>query len=235
MHVDVAAMSLPQSRVRDSLQHVQYLYDSGEDRSKLENLVRAFRGIQALPPTHPYSFFVLAGYHGLNFRGPGETDPEWWGGYCWHETVLFPTWHRAYILHFEDALRSIPGCEDVTLPFWDQLLNLETAILESPRLIPSVLTSPTFDLPEEGKVVNPLYSYVLQTTLNDLVKENRYTKREGYETVRYPLSGKFRVVAAPAPCYNIRTLIYVVYQVWWEPKKIGRKRFGIMRPSQTKK
>ena len=192
MHVDVAAMS---SRIRHTLQHVQYLYDSRVDRSKLENLVRAFRGIQALPPSNPNSFFVIAGYHGLNFRGPGETDPNWWGGYCWHESVLFPTWHRAYILRLEDALRSIPGCQDVTLPFWDELVNLGN-MLVSP--IPSILTSPTFDL--DGRTDNPLYSYKLQTTLNDQLKNgpdgkpnNRYTKREGYETVRYPLSGKFRV------------------------------------------
>ena len=227
-------MGLP--RIRDSLQHVQYLYDSDEDRSQLENLVRAFRGIQALPPNNPNSFFVIAGYHGLNFRGPGETNPEWWGGYCWHETVLFPTWHRAYLLRFEDALRSIPGCEDVTLPFWDELLNLENM---DESLIPSILTSPTFEL-DGCTIDNPLYSYTLQLKLNDQVKgpdgksDNRYTKHEGYETVRYPLSGKFRVVAAPAPCYNLRTLIYVVYQAWWEPTKIGPKRFGIMRPSQIK-
>ena len=201
MHVDVGAMSL---RVRDSLQHVQYLYDSREDRSKLENLVRAFRGIQALPPNNPNSYFVIAGYHGLNFRGPGDTDPKWWGGYCWHGSVLFPTWHRAYILRLEDALRSIPGCEDVTLPFWDELFSLGV-MPKSP--IPSVLTSPTFEL--DGRTDNPLYSYKLQTTLNDQVKndsedvgdlkplaDNRYTKREGYETVRYPLSGEsLRVVA----------------------------------------
>ena len=80
----------PPVRVRHSLQYVQQLYDSGEDRSKLENLIRAFRGIQALPPDDPKSYFHLSGLHGLPFRGPGETDPTWWGGYCWHESVLFP-------------------------------------------------------------------------------------------------------------------------------------------------
>ena len=109
-------------RVRHSIQYIQYLYDSREDRSKLENLIRAFRRIQELPPTDPKSFFHLAGLHGLPFRGPGKTDPDWWGGYCWHETVLFPTWHRIYVLELENALRSIPGCQDVTLPFWDELI-----------------------------------------------------------------------------------------------------------------
>jgi tyrosinase len=173
-------MSAP--RLRLSLQYVQQLYDSGEDRSMLENLVRAWRGIKALPPYHPNSFFAIAGYHGEPFSGPGVSDPSWWGGYCNHGNVLFPTWHRAYLLRLEDALRSVPGCQNVSIPYWD-----ETADLDNP--IPSILTSPTFDL--DGDRANPLYSYTLQETLVENVAGagSRYTKTAGYKTVRYPLSG----------------------------------------------
>ncbi len=208
-------------RVRHSLQYVQNLYDSGEDRSKLENLIRAFRGIQALPVDSKNSFFYLAGLHGLPFRGPGETNPEWWGGYCWHGTVLFPTWHRIYVLRLEDALRTIPGCHDVTLPFWDELANLPVPLsklkepISSSKLIesiPSVLTSQTFDL--DGRTDNPLYSYTLQKALVQDVegKNHRYSKHEGYQTVRYPLSGEYCVVVTSALYYNLRVLIYDVYQ-----------------------
>jgi tyrosinase len=202
-------------RIRYSLQYVQYLYDSGEDRSKLENLIRAFRGIQALPPDDPKSFFYLAGLHGLPFRGPGETDPNWWGGYCWHASALFPTWHRIYVLSLEDALRSIPGCQDVTLPFWDELANLSDAPFNPDNLresIPSVLTSQTFEL--DGRTDNPLYSYRLQKALVENVADadHRYSKHEGYETVRYPLSGEYCIVLTWALCYDLRMLIYDVYQ-----------------------
>lgn len=195
-------------RIRDSLQRVQYLYDSGEDRSKLENLIRAFRGIQALPPDNPNSFFYFANLHGLNFRGPGVQDPNWWGGYCWHESVLFPTWHRIYVLQLEDALRSIPGCQDVTLPFWDQL-----ASLDSPRelaVIPSVLTSATFEL--DGRTDNPLYSYTLQQPLVEVVQgaNHRYSKPAGYSTVRYPLSGEYQPLATLPPNDGLQTLIHFV-------------------------
>ena len=174
-------------RVRDSLQYVQHLYDSGEDRSKLENLIRAFRGIQALPPDNTKSFFYFSGLHGLPYRGPGVTDPAWWGGYCWHDSILFPTWHRIYLLEIENALRSIPGCQDVTLPFWDELANLGS----NETIIPSVLTSPTFAL--DGRTDNPIYSYKLQKALEEN-GDHRYSKAEGYETVRYPLSGEYYVV-----------------------------------------
>ncbi|EFY86006.1 hypothetical protein J3458_021199 [Metarhizium acridum] len=167
-------------RIRQSIQHIQYLYDSNTDRSVLEKLIKAWRGIQALPPYHPNSYFRIGGFHGEPFRGPGVSDTNWWGGYCNHGNVLFPTWHRAYLLRLEEALRSIEGCEDVTLPFWDETFDLD-------HPIPDILTSPTFPL--DGGPRNPLYSYTLQKTLYENVAGNRYTKPEGYTTVRYPLSG----------------------------------------------
>ena len=64
------------------------------------------------------------------------TDPRWWGkycNYCWHATTLFPIWHRFFILYLEDALRSIPGCQDWELikgesdiPFFIYFLYLWT-------------------------------------------------------------------------------------------------------------
>jgi tyrosinase len=156
------------------------------DRSMLENLIRAFRGIQALPPDDLKSFFHLGGLHGMPFRGPGVKNPDWWGGYCWHASALFPTWHRIYILTVEDALRSVPGCQDVTLPFWDETLHEE---LPFETQIPSVLTSETFG-PLDGRTDNPLYSYKLaKGILDDEVEKERWRKPAGYYTVRYPLSG----------------------------------------------
>ena len=73
-----------------------------------ENLIKAFQGIMALDNDDPNSFYQLGGIHWY----PGTT-------YCEHHIHPFLAWHRAYILQFENALRSIPGCEDVTLPYWD--------------------------------------------------------------------------------------------------------------------
>lgn len=168
--------------VRHSIQYIQQLYDSGEDRSLLEDLIRAWRGIQRLDPKDPDSYWMIAGFHGEPFRGPGATDQDWWGGYCNHANILFPTWHRAYLLRLENALQKIPGCGHVTLPFWDELLD-------PVQPIPSIFTSPTFDL--DGDTCNPLYSYKLQEDLDEMVigADSRYTKPAGYETVRFPLSG----------------------------------------------
>ncbi|UKZ79931.1 hypothetical protein TrVFT333_007694 [Trichoderma virens FT-333] len=75
---------------------------------------------------------------------------------------------------------SAPGCEDLTMPYWDETL------VSGEKPIPSIFTDPEF----EGKP-NPLCSYTLQETLVHNVKgaNGRYTKKKGYATVRYPLSG----------------------------------------------
>mmetsp|Transcript_23509 Transcript_23509/g.41452 ORF Transcript_23509/g.41452 Transcript_23509/m.41452 type:complete len:522 (-) Transcript_23509:1260-2825(-) len=72
-------------------------------------VVKAFEGIMALDSSDLNSYFVQAGYHWL----PAPNT------YCMHHAPGYNPWHRAQMLCFENALRSINGCEDVTLPFWD--------------------------------------------------------------------------------------------------------------------
>ncbi|KAK4449546.1 hypothetical protein QBC34DRAFT_380006 [Podospora aff. communis PSN243] len=174
-------------RSRPSLQSVVNKYDTKEDPSILENLIRAFRKIQQLPPDHPDSFFTIAGYHGEPFVSEDPTNDNWWGGFCQHRTVLFPTWHRAYVLRIESALRNAMPEADISLPFWDECLTYGS----SDNPIPWVLTAPKFPL-LDGDDSNPLYSYTLQQDIADnhtTVDAKRYSKPAGYTTVRYPLSG----------------------------------------------
>lgn len=49
---------------------------------------------------------------------------------CPHASQLFLPWHRAYILGLENALRLMPGCANVTLPYWDW-----TVVREIPPLL----------------------------------------------------------------------------------------------------
>lgn len=175
-------------RVRRSLQELVSLYDNG-NRTELENLVRAFRVIQSLPPDNQDSFFVIAGYHGEPFVSEDPTNPDWWGGYCQHQTVLFPTWHRAYLNRLENALRNaVPEATDLALPFWDECISHGTD--ENP--IPWFVTARQLPFPVDGRTDNPLFSYTLQQALADnhtTTDAKRYTKPVGYQTVRYPLSG----------------------------------------------
>ncbi|MDA4845258.1 tyrosinase family protein [Hoeflea poritis] len=103
------------------------LADFDKNSEELDLLVRAFEGILKLDeddPDNPNAYFNVAGVHWL-------PEPL----YCRHHENAYNPWHRAYLLKFENALRSIDGCKDVTLPYWD---------IESDE-IPSVLFDPPFD------------------------------------------------------------------------------------------
>lgn len=172
-------------RVRRSLHDVQDDFQKG-NKAELENLMRAWKGIKELPPDDPNSFFMIAGYHGEPFRGAGWGNAAYWGGYCNHGNVLFPTWHRVYVLKLEEALRSIPGCADVTMPYWDET-NDELTL----KGIPSALTDEKFLL-DGVQIDNPLRSFKFPRTIRDHIPNDPlidYSKEKGYETVRYPLSG----------------------------------------------
>lgn len=183
-------MTMSKPRVRRSLTDIQADYDRG-DTTSLETLMRAWQGIQKLPVDDPNSFFRLGGFHGEPFRGQGSSSSAWWGGYCQHGTVLFPTWHRAYMSKLEKALQSIPGCAEVMLPFWDECSDISKA-----NGIPSALTAKKFKL-DGVWIDNPLRSFTLPVDIVDQVTADsgtdpnspNYSKPAGYETVRYPLSG----------------------------------------------
>ncbi|KAF7631458.1 hypothetical protein AFLA_012315 [Aspergillus flavus NRRL3357] len=88
------------------------------NEEELDKLIEAWRWIQDPARTGEDSFFYLAGLHGEPFRGAGYNNSHWWGGYCHHGNILFPTWHRAYLMAVEKALRK--ACPDVSLPYWDE-------------------------------------------------------------------------------------------------------------------
>ncbi len=180
---------VPTLRVRRSILDLQKEYDKG-NKKPLEDVLRAWKGLQELPPADKRSFFILGGYHGepFNYRtavdalSPTDTY-AYWGGWCNHGNVLFPTWHRVYLHKLEEAMRTI--VPDVALPFWDE--TNEDALKNG---IPRVLTQESFEL-DGALIKNPLRSFTLPLPLNDdLPGDNQaYVKPAGYETVRYPLSG----------------------------------------------
>jgi tyrosinase len=171
-------------KVRRSLLELQNEYEKG-NKKPLEDLMRAWKGIKELPYTDLKSFFKLGGYHGEPFRGAGWGNNAYWGGYCNHGNVLFPTWHRVYLLKLEEALQSIKGCKDVMLPFWD-----ETDEYSRTKGIPWPLTNELFEL-DGVQIPNPLRSFVFPVNITDHISgdDPNYSKPKNYETVRYPLSG----------------------------------------------
>ncbi len=123
-----AAAAAPAERVRKNVASLS--------QAEIATLRTAFEGLMNRAPSDPHSYFALAGEHWLPHR------------WCAHHIDPFNPWHRVYINQFEEQLRSIEGCEDLTLPYWD---------IATP--LPELLQQPPFAsyvLPEDpGKEAKP--------------------------------------------------------------------------------
>ncbi len=92
--------SADDNRVRKSLHEL-----SSQEKA---DITKAFQGIMDLDPDNDNSYWSITSAHGL----PAPYD-------CVHGSEQFNHWHRLYMLQMENALRLVPGCEHVTLPYWD--------------------------------------------------------------------------------------------------------------------
>jgi tyrosinase len=105
---------------------------------ELHALREALAALFAASPSDPFSFATLASFHG----GPPVS-------YCAHGAPGFFTWHRAYLLAFENALR-VHGC-GVSLPYWDWSSGPSTGV-------PAACRDATYVNRSGAAVPNPLYS-----------------------------------------------------------------------------
>ena len=106
--------------------------------NELHDLREALTAMYALPGSDPNSFAKIASFHG----GPPLA-------YCAHGAPGFFTWHRAYLMAFENALRVL-GCQ-VTLPYWNWSSGPSTGVPAACRL-------PTYVNRAGATVANPLFS-----------------------------------------------------------------------------
>jgi hypothetical protein len=106
--------------------------------NELHDLREALAAMYALPASDPNSFATLAGFHG----GPPVA-------FCAHGSPGFFTWHRAYLMAFENALRLV-GCQ-VNLPYWDWSSGPSTGV-------PAACRDATYLNRAAATVPNPLYS-----------------------------------------------------------------------------
>jgi hypothetical protein len=105
---------------------------------ELHDLREGVAALYALPASNPNSFARIASFHG----GPPVA-------YCEHGAPGFFTWHRAYMLAFENALRSV-AC-DVALPYWNWSSGPSTGV-------PAACRFPTYVNRLGTTVPNPLFS-----------------------------------------------------------------------------
>ncbi|TQV94505.1 tyrosinase precursor [Cordyceps javanica] len=128
-------------------------------------------------PTHPESFFQIAGIHGrpfMPYNNAGPANTTSWQGYSPHAEALFLIWHRPFVALFEQVivkeakalaaaypeelrLTYLKAAENLCMPYWDWALH---------QRLPQVVVSekieikvPTKDGMSTEMIANPLYTY----------------------------------------------------------------------------
>jgi len=94
--------------------------------TEVTTLKTAFAGVMARNPQQPDSYFAIAGVH---WYPAIDQNPLF---HCLHHENRFLAWHRFHLKRFEDALRSVPGCADVTLPYWDVTTTIPDLLYQPP-------------------------------------------------------------------------------------------------------
>lgn len=125
------------------------------------------------------SFYQISGIHGIpyipwQYPTPNGGNPSY--GYCTHDSVLFCTWHRPYLILIEqvlvqhavaiaaeftgsDGARYRAAAAKVRMPYWDWAA--------SSSRVPVIATRPTITVvrpgpngaPVNATIHNPLFSY----------------------------------------------------------------------------
>lgn len=162
---------------------------------------------KAQSQSNPLSYYGVAGIHGVpNQAWDGvQENPNSSGavGYCTHSSILFPTWHRAYLALFEQefyatmqtVVQSFPAgkqrqkyakaASTFRIPYWDWAANPP----KGDTTLPGILTQATVSVTSpsgQQTIANPL----LQYNFNPLDSANFYYApwNAWQSTLRYPTS-----------------------------------------------
>ncbi|SLM36604.1 Uncharacterised domain, di-copper centre [Lasallia pustulata] len=158
----------------------------------------------------PLSYYQVAGIHGRPYSPWSGVEGVQASGYCTHNSILFPTWHRPYLALFEEVLytliqkiagdfpksegrdRYLAAARDFRMPYWDWAIVTG----QGQGVLPLSVQSPQVEVisaTSGGKRVpmdNPLYSFhfdPLNPTEGDFPDDSQFSGWES--TVRWPRNG----------------------------------------------
>lgn len=155
------------------------------EKKPLNSLLSGFQKLQSLHSTDERSFEYIAGIHGRSFitRSVDVNPIAYWGGWCHHVNVLFPVWHRAYILYLEKALRSVTCDETLMMAYWDEIGQ------ESRKAgVPEIFTADFVWIDGQG-AANPLKCFTFNMRYlvdNPTIPTSTNYQEITYTTVKFP-------------------------------------------------
>nr|POE68798.1 tyrosinase [Quercus suber] len=141
--------------------------------------IQTMQKFQDVSQSNATGYYQIAGIHGVprqDWDGVGQCDECGDAdGYCTHDSVLFPAWHRVYMALFEQEFlkislevansypsssraRMLAAQSTLRFPYWDWSANPDSGS----STLPSTISSPsvTIEGPSgQETVANPLYTY----------------------------------------------------------------------------
>ncbi|KAH7151842.1 tyrosinase [Dactylonectria estremocensis] len=157
--------------------------------------IRALADMQSQDSNDPLSFFQVAGIHGkpyIEWNHTGKMNTTGWQGYCPHGERLFLTWHRPYVVLYEQVLvatakrlaetypqryrsQYVAAAETLRAPFWDWASSdIPDALVPSKMAV----NVPSDSGIRQVQIDNPLATYkfpaaALNGTYGSFDSENR--------------------------------------------------------------
>ncbi|PIL22742.1 hypothetical protein GSI_15435 [Ganoderma sinense ZZ0214-1] len=152
--------------------------DFVKDKRMFSLYVQALQEMYDASQDDVRSYYRIGGIHGLPYEpwndDPNKTPLGSFGGYCTHATSIFPTWHRPYVLAFEQVLQDHAAkiAEEYTTetsewrkaaaelrqPFWDWAAPGQAVPPDEVIRLSKVYIRAKPD-GKETEVENPLYAY----------------------------------------------------------------------------
>jgi len=140
-------------KVRYSLRELEQMAEDGNPEP-LERLVRAWQALlDKMTPQDLHEHFYTLSPLDIKNTDKLDTATALTGN---HGNVLFPTWHRVYLVKLEQTLQQVSGDSAVTLPYWD-----ETSIPSQKHGLPKTITRATFTFQDGTTINNPLRTTLL--------------------------------------------------------------------------
>ncbi|EME44704.1 hypothetical protein DOTSEDRAFT_72233 [Dothistroma septosporum NZE10] len=182
-------------------------------------LVLAMEQWKARSQSDQTGYFQISGIHGVprvNYNNVGQCSScAGSDGYCTHDSILFPSWHRVYVAHFEQEFLKVvktiaasypAGNARTTMqnaanvmrwPYWDWAAKPPSGRPTLPKIVSDY--SVTVNAPSGSRTFNnPLFRYDF-TDNSGLV----YTPFTTWQrTYRYPSSNSANAASDTQSCIN---------------------------------
>lgn len=159
--------------------------------------IQALQYWQSLDQSNMFSWYKVAAIHGLpseSWDGANSAagDAGYYVGYCRHQSIVFPTWHRPYMALYEEIIsiyahqiaETYPAdkideyraaADSLRMPYWDWSIDAN---------IPDIMTQPQITINAawgSQPMDNPLYRYDFHpydaTAMDGIYAEYNWTVR----------------------------------------------------------